>query len=84
MPGNSLRKIEKAIGLGVDSIAMDLEDGVAFNQKEEARRTSFRSLQTLDFGRSERLMRINPVGSELASRRSARTIAGRPRRLRAA
>ena len=41
MPGDSLRKIEKAIGLGVDSIVMDLEDGVAFNQKAEARRTVF-------------------------------------------
>ncbi|MCB0002285.1 MAG: hypothetical protein KDH86_07015 [Anaerolineae bacterium] len=29
MPGDSLRKIEKAIALGVDSIVMDLEDGVA-------------------------------------------------------
>ena len=34
MPGNSLRKIEKAIALGVDSIVMDLEDGVALSQKE--------------------------------------------------
>ncbi|MCB0227721.1 MAG: citrate lyase subunit beta, partial [Anaerolineae bacterium] len=39
MPGDSLRKIEKAIALGVDSIVMDLEDGVALSQKEAARAT---------------------------------------------
>ena len=50
MPGDSLRKIEKAIGLGVDSIVMDLEDGVAFSQKAEARRTIVEALQTLPLG----------------------------------
>lgn len=64
MPGDSLRKIAKAIELGVDSIVMDLEDGVAFSQKAAARQTIVEALQTLDFGRSERLIRINPVGSE--------------------
>ncbi|MFZ2358071.1 MAG: CoA ester lyase [Anaerolineae bacterium] len=78
MPGDSLRKIEKAIGLGVDSIVMDLEDGVAFNQKAEARRTVFEALQTLDFGRSERLVRMNPMGSDLAEPDLRSTIAGRP------
>ena len=33
MPGDSRPKIEKAITLGVDSICMDLEDGVALSQK---------------------------------------------------
>ena len=32
---SSSRKIDKAIGLGVDSIVIDLEDGVAFSQKAE-------------------------------------------------
>ena len=83
MPGNSMRKIEKAIGLGVDCIVMDLEDGVAFSQKEEARRTIVQVLQTLDFGRTERLIRINPVGSEL-SRPICAHDRGRPRWLRVA
>jgi citrate lyase beta subunit len=60
MPGDSLRKISKAAQLEVDSIVMDLEDGVAFNQKDEARRVSVEALGTLDFGRSERLIRLNP------------------------
>ncbi len=78
MPGDSLRKIEKAIVLGVDCIVMDLEDGVALNQKEAARATTLQAMQSLDFGRSERLVRINPVGSDLLAADLDATIAGRP------
>jgi citrate lyase subunit beta-like protein len=65
MPGDDLHKIQKAITLGVDTICMDIEDGVAANRKAEARSTITQALQTLDFGRAERLVRINPVGSGL-------------------
>jgi citrate lyase beta subunit len=65
VPGDDLHKIEKAISLGVDCICMDLEDGVAANRKEQARFTIRQALQTLDFGVSECLVRINPVGSGL-------------------
>lgn len=78
MPGDSPGKIEKAIGLGVDSIVMDLEDGVAPGQKDAARTTVLQALQTLDFGRSERLVRVNPVGSDLLAADLDATIAGRP------
>lgn len=78
MPGDSLPKIEKASGLQVDSVVMDLEDGVAFSQKAEARRVIVTALQTLDFGRSERLVRMNPMGSEQAEDDLRSTITGRP------
>jgi citrate lyase beta subunit len=65
MPGDDLHKIQKATTLGVDCICMDIEDGVALNRKADARSTIVQALQTLDFGRSERLVRVNPVGSEL-------------------
>ena len=65
MPGDDLHKIQKAITLGVDTICMDIEDGVALNRKQAARDTIVDALQTLDFGKSERLVRINPVGSGL-------------------
>ena len=64
-PGDDWHKIEKALTLGVDCICMDMEDGVALNRKAEARATIARALQELDFSRSERLARINPVGSGL-------------------
>jgi citrate lyase beta subunit len=65
MPGDDLKKIQKGISLGVDSIVMDLEDGVALNRKAEARATIAAALRDLHFGRSERVVRINPIGSGL-------------------
>jgi citrate lyase subunit beta-like protein len=65
MPGDDRHKIEKALTLGVDCICMDMEDGVALNRKAEARRTIAAALRELDFGRSEKLVRINAIGSGL-------------------
>ncbi len=65
MPGDDLKKIQKGISLGVDSIVMDLEDGVALNRKAEARAAIAKALRDLDFGRSERVVRLNPIGSGL-------------------
>ena len=63
MPGDDWKKITKSITLGVDCICMDMEDAVAVNRKAEARATIARALQELDFGKSEKLARINSVGS---------------------
>jgi citrate lyase beta subunit len=63
VPGDDNHKIHKAASLDVDSICLDLEDGVARNKKPVARETITRALQDMDFGRSERLVRINPVHS---------------------
>lgn len=78
MPGDDMHKIQKAIGLGVDCICMDIEDAVASNRKMEARSTIFEALQTLDFGRSERLVRINPVGSGLVEEDLRAVLGARP------
>lgn len=78
MPGDSLRKISKAAQMDVDSIVMDLEDGVALSQKQEARRTVVEALGSLDFGRSERLVRLNPPGSDLFADDLRTTIEARP------
>jgi citrate lyase subunit beta-like protein len=64
-PGDDLYKIRKAITLGVDCICLDMEDGVALNRKAEARLTVVEALKSLDFGTSERLARINSIGSGL-------------------
>jgi len=63
MPGDDRRKIEKATTLGVDSICMDMEDGVAMNKKAEARAVIAQAMKELDFGASERCIRINSIGS---------------------
>ena len=63
MPGDNWKMITKSVTLGVDSICMDMEDGAAVNKKAEARATIVKALQELDFGKSEKLARINSVGS---------------------
>ena len=78
MPGNELRKIQKAATFDVDAICMDLEDGVAFDSKATARATVAEALQTVDFGRSERLVRINAAGSGLEHDDLAETVHAHP------
>ena len=65
MPGHDRHKIEKALTLGVDCICMDMEDGVAPERKADARQGIAAALGELDFGRSEKLARINAAGSGL-------------------
>ena len=67
MPGSDWRKIEKATGLEADSICMDLEDGVALDQKESARALIAKAFEQLDFGDRERLVRINALDSGFSS-----------------
>jgi citrate lyase beta subunit len=63
VPGNDFHKIEKASNLEVDGVILDLEDGVALNRKDEARNVVAEALKKVDFGHSERLVRINPISS---------------------
>lgn len=77
-PGTERRKIEKAAELDVDAVIIDLEDAAALTRKDDARETTVGALDDLDFGRSERVVRINPVGSgfeedDLARLRDGRT-----------
>jgi citrate lyase beta subunit len=78
MPGDDMHKIQKAIGLEVDCICMDIEDGVAVNRKAAARETIVQALQTLEFGRSEKAVRINPVGSGLEEQDLQAVLPARP------
>ncbi len=78
MPGDSIRKIEKGATLGVDSLIMDLEDGVALSQKATARQTVVDALRSLDFGRSERLIRINALSTPFFQDDLTRTLGARP------
>ena len=61
VPGDEWNKINKAVTLNVDSICMDLEDGTAIDRKASALVTVCKALDELDFGRSERLVRVNPT-----------------------
>ncbi len=77
-PGDDRHKIEKTLTLGVDCVCMDMEDGVAPNHKADARQGIAKALRELDFGRSEKLARINAVGSGLETEDLQAVLACRP------
>lgn len=64
-PGTERKKIEKAAAIDVDAVIVDLEDAAALSRKAEARAITIAALAECDFGTSERIVRINPVGSGL-------------------
>jgi citrate lyase beta subunit len=78
MPGDSLRKMEKATTLPVDTVILDLEDAVAYDRKDAARQSIHQALLTLDFGPRERLVRINDLETDWWAADLAATVAARP------
>jgi citrate lyase beta subunit len=64
VPGISERMILKARDSAADGLILDLEDGVAPNQKLEARVTVVRLLNEVDFGDKEIFVRINALATE--------------------
>ena len=78
VPGSDLHKIEKAAALDVDGVILDLEDGVFANRKDDARLIIAQALNALNFGRSERLVRINPFYSGRAQADLEAILPGKP------
>ena len=80
MPGDNLKMIRKGAALAVDAVIMDLEDGVALSQKAAARTVVVEALldTDLDFGKTERLVRTNPVTTQWFADDVGGTIAGLP------
>lgn len=54
---------EKA-GSCADAICIDLEDGVSFDKKPQARKMTVEMLKTWDFGKKEKIVRVNPVDTD--------------------
>jgi citrate lyase subunit beta / citryl-CoA lyase len=65
-PGSNEKMIEKALGTNADVVFLDLEDAVAPNQKVEARGKVIRALNTLDWGKKTRAIRMNNIETEYA------------------
>ena len=63
VPGASMKKIAKAVGLQVDTIVLDLEDSVAAGEKDSARELVARSVREMDFGNKFTMVRINSLDS---------------------
>lgn len=63
MPGSNARALEKAKSLAADGLIFDLEDAVAPDAKEEARRLVVAALTGGGYGKREILVRINALST---------------------
>ncbi|MGH8788288.1 MAG: HpcH/HpaI aldolase/citrate lyase family protein [Cupriavidus necator] len=66
VPGSSEKMMQKAAGMDVDFVFLDLEDAVAPSEKRPARAKIVTALNTLDWGRTTRCVRINDLTTEYA------------------
>jgi citrate lyase subunit beta/citryl-CoA lyase len=65
-PGSSEKMMEKAAASAADHVFLDLEDAVAPNQKLDARKKIVTALNTLDWGKKVRCVRINDLSTHYA------------------
>lgn len=65
-PGSSEKMMAKAAASDADHVFLDLEDAVAPNQKIAARGKIVQALNTLDWGKKVRCVRINDLSTEYA------------------
>jgi len=68
VPGSSEKMIAKSLTLPADEIMLDLEDGVAMEEKESAREKVIRAFLDLDWGGKVRAYRINGMDTPFAYR----------------
>ncbi len=68
VPGNNPGMIQDAHIYGADSIMFDLEDSVAYTEKDSARFLVYNALKTLHFGTKETVVRINDLSNGLGVR----------------
>ena len=59
MPGSNARALDKARTLGADALILDLEDAVAPEAKDTARRLACEAVRAGGYGRREMVIRVN-------------------------
>ena len=61
VPGANEKMLNKSLALEADTLVLDLEDAVTPDNKDAARETVTDWLRQVDFGRQERMVRMNPL-----------------------
>lgn len=61
IPGNNPGMLGNGGVLGADSVILDLEDSVSPYEKDAARLLVSAALKTVDYGTSEKVVRVNPL-----------------------
>ena len=64
VPGNNPAMLQNAGIYGADSLLLDLEDAVSVTEKDSARYLVANMMKIIDFGRSEVVVRINPLDTD--------------------
>jgi len=78
MPGSNARALEKARSLPADALILDLEDAVAPDVKELARRQVCDVVAAKGFGRREVIVRINALSTAWGAGDLAAALAAKP------
>ncbi|MGB5439963.1 MAG: CoA ester lyase [Gammaproteobacteria bacterium] len=68
VPGSNPRMLEKAPGAGADLVFLDLEDAVAPDDKEQARKNVIEALNDLDWSQTAVSVRINGLDTHYCYR----------------
>jgi citrate lyase subunit beta/citryl-CoA lyase len=77
-PGDSERKMEKAVASEADLVLFDLEDAVTIDEKPKARAMVLAALEAQASGRERLWVRINPIDGPHALADLAAVMPGRP------
>lgn len=78
VPGDSEKMLRKAATIPADVLILNLEDGVSWAKKDEARENVARALQGAGFGTREVVVRVNPIISDAGKRDLASIVPLRP------
>ena len=77
-PGDSGRKLQKAAQSNADGVVIDLEDAIAPSALPSAQQQTVQALQSIDFGDTQRLVRINAHSLQAALADIDAIIPGKP------
>lgn len=66
VPGSSEKMVAKAAAMNVDFVFLDLEDAVAPSEKRPSRKKIVDALNSLDWGKKTRCVRINDLTTQYA------------------
>ena len=78
VPGANEKMLNKSLALEADTLVLDLEDAVTPDNKDAARETVTDWLRQVDFGRQERMVRMNPLDTPWGVADLEVTMQGRP------
>ena len=78
VPGGNEKLLTKALGLDADCLCIDLEDSVAPDKKAAAREAVTEALRVSDFGKKEKIVRINSILTEYGRLDIQAVMRGRP------